>query len=1177
MPAAPKKTTTKKKTAKTAGAGKTAASAGRTTAKGTRTKAAAKRKPDKRVLAKKKQFFSAEVKVIITGLLGLLLFLSNFGVLGAAGDFLSGIETGLFGMVGYVFPVLLILAVVFYVRNQGTFLAEAKLICSLLMIIILSALMQLLFGTTETLSPVQYYAAGAAGELGGGTVGGIIAGLLRGAVGTIGAYLILIALLIICMVFVTERSFVNAAKSGAERTARAAAEGHERAKEAAAAYRERQAERREEERLRREERMARGVDFDAISLDSWKETDEQQLTDEAAMYAGYGRELIGGQPGMEDVDDGTGHGEIHVSGPATSGTQPETDDSRFDTQVLPDPNVFRGKIEGVPDYDDDTVPFDETEESPYKSYRFDTAAENGGKAPVLGLAEAERCGYAAGTSEAQPSRSKEAPKELLAFQRRGEENETRLIGSKDMPEPVYGGGQQEDAAARTDRFSGGYEAAAGVDRSGGSGAAATGIFGGSSFGELSRDNGAAGEDLRPAGSSDGTATLNLSNAVDFPDTSDVPDTFMAPGIADTSGASDILTTSRTLNTSKNSDASVTEAVSPAAHSGRTVTATGKELAGTSFEAAELLRKKLAGEIDRIDTGDEQKPAHLAADGDEEEIAEPRGRQSAGRAQQSGRSFEENGGAEVHGQHGAQRAARGTQQGNVPTDAENRAVAAEIEKKTAVKRPYVFPPLDLLKRGPKAAFTSQQELRETAVKLQQVLRTFGVGVTVTNVSMGPAVTRYELQPDVGVKVSRITSLTDDIKLALAAADIRIEAPIPGKAVVGIEVPNKTKATVYFRDIIDTEEFRSHPSRLAFGIGRDIAGKTVIGDIAKMPHLLIAGATGSGKSVGINTLIMSLIYKSSPEDVRMIMVDPKVVELSVYNGIPHLLIPVVTEPKKAASALNWAVAEMMDRYKKFSETGVRDIKGYNKKAEEVRRLLPADTDEEEVPKKMPQIVIIIDELADLMMVASGEVEDAIVRLTQLARAAGIHLVIATQRPSVNVITGLIKANVPSRIAFQTSSSVDSRTIIDMNGAEKLLGSGDMLYDPSGASKPIRVQGSFISDSEVQAVVDFLTRHGETEYSEEIGNAIEQQSLETSPGQQGGADDSRDEYFAQAGKLIIEKDKASIGMLQRMFKIGFNRAARVMDQLSEAGVVGPEEGTKPRKILMTEAEFEEFLKMS
>lgn len=502
--------------------------------------------------------------------------------------------------------------------------------------------------------------------------------------------------------------------------------------------------------------------------------------------------------------------------------------------------------------------------------------------------------------------------------------------------------------------------------------------------------------------------------------------------------------------------------------------------------------------------------------------------------------------------------------------EEQTVAEQIELKNEIKKKekkeYIVPPMNLLKKGAaNPSGLSEKVYRETAIKLQQTLQNFGVGVTVTNISCGPSVTRYELHPEQGVKVSKIVSLSDDIKLNLAAADIRIEAPIPGKAAVGIEVPNKENTLVLLRDLLESDTFKNHPSKVAFAVGKDIAGQVVVTDVAKMPHLLIAGATGSGKSVCINTLIMSVIYKADPEDVKLIMIDPKVVELSVYNGIPHLLIPVVTDPKKASGALNWAVAEMTDRYKRFAQYNVRDLKGYNAKINRIKEI-----EDENKPQKLPQIIIIVDELADLMMVAPGEVEDSICRLAQLARAAGIHLVIATQRPSVNVITGLIKANIPSRIAFSVSSGVDSRTIIDMNGAEKLLGKGDMLFYPSGMQKPQRVQGAFVSDQEVSEVVEFLTKEGpQAEYNPEIETKINTAAVNASAS--GG---ERDVYFVQAGRFIIEKDKASIGMLQRMFKIGFNRAARIMDQLAEAGVVGEEEGTKPRKVLITMEQFENMM---
>ena len=493
-------------------------------------------------------------------------------------------------------------------------------------------------------------------------------------------------------------------------------------------------------------------------------------------------------------------------------------------------------------------------------------------------------------------------------------------------------------------------------------------------------------------------------------------------------------------------------------------------------------------------------------------------------------------------------------------------------------PYRFPPLELLRAGAGPSADSDEELRRTAQTLKTTLQNFGVSVTITDISQGPSVTRYELLPEMGVKVSKIVSLADDIKLALAATDIRIEAPIPGKSAIGIEVPNREAQPVLLRDIIDTPEFRAQKSRISFAVGKDIAGKPVYSDIARMPHVLIAGATGSGKSVCINTIIISILYHANPDEVKFIMIDPKVVELSVYNGIPHLLIPVVTDPQKATAALNWAVAEMEARYRAFADARVREIKAYNALVQE----LDQTGRNENNLKFMPQIVVIVDELADLMMAAKSDVETAICRLAQLARAAGIHLIIATQRPSVDVITGLIKANMPSRIAFRVSSGVDSRTILDMNGAEKLLGKGDMLFFPQGLPKPTRVQGGFVSDEEVNEVVQFLQRSNprseeqqerQKEFLKKVENGASGTAAvfgEASPQAQ---EPEVDELFGAAGSFIIEKDNASIGLLQRRYRIGFNRAARIMDQLCDAGVVGDSEGTKSRTILMTPAEFASY----
>ena len=470
--------------------------------------------------------------------------------------------------------------------------------------------------------------------------------------------------------------------------------------------------------------------------------------------------------------------------------------------------------------------------------------------------------------------------------------------------------------------------------------------------------------------------------------------------------------------------------------------------------------------------------------------------------------------------------------------------------------YDYPSIELLRTVPDNGKSgSKKELQETALKLEQTLASFGVSAKVLNISKGPTVTRYELSPGSGVKVSKIVGLADDLALNLAASAVRIEAPIPGKAAVGIEIPNAEVSPVYLRDVVESKEYKNYPSNLAFAIGKDISGKTVVGDIGKMPHLLIAGATGSGKSVCINTLITSILYKARPDQVKLLMIDPKVVELGIYNGIPHLLIPVVTDPRKAAGALNWAVQEMVSRYNLFAEKGVRDLKGYNSALEE-----------EGADALLPQVVIIIDELADLMMVAPNDVEDAICRLAQMARAAGMHLVIATQRPSVDVITGIIKANVPSRISFAVSSQIDSRTILDMAGAEKLLGKGDMLYYPVGESKPIRLQGAFVSDKEVEAIVEFIKGQAEASYNVDIIEKLE------SEGERSDADPGdNDVLLTQAIEMIVETGQASISVIQRRFKVGYARAARLIDQMEARGVVGGFEGSKPRKILVSRQQWE------
>ena len=480
--------------------------------------------------------------------------------------------------------------------------------------------------------------------------------------------------------------------------------------------------------------------------------------------------------------------------------------------------------------------------------------------------------------------------------------------------------------------------------------------------------------------------------------------------------------------------------------------------------------------------------------------------------------------------------------------------------------YVYPSVNLLQKSSKKALKGgTKALQETATRLQRTLYSFGVQAKVENVSVGPAITRYELKPAEGVRVSKIANLADDIALNLAAETIRIEAPIPGKQAVGIEVPNQEKEMVPLRDVIESDEFKNNKSKLSIALGKDVAGNVVIGNIAKMPHVLIAGSTGSGKSVCINTIITSIIYNAKPSEVKLVMVDPKVVELSVYNGIPHLLIPVVTDPKKAAGALAWAVQEMDNRYNLFAEKGVRDLKGYNHAVEKDGEI-----------GKLPQIVIIIDELADLMMVAAKDVEESICRLAQKARAAGMHLVIATQRPSVDVITGLIKANVPSRIAFAVSSQVDSRTILDQVGAEKLLGKGDMLFFPAGESKPTRVQGAFVSDEEVEAIVDFVKSNGTATYSEDILESIENNNKtdkEKALEAEQSADDDVDPFLQDAISTVVETGQASTSFIQRRFKVGYARAGRIIDQMEERGVISGYQGSKPREVLWTNEKLAEL----
>lgn len=1065
---------------KTTASGKTA---GKKTA-GTKTTAA------KRTGTKKQEadssFLQSEAVILGTFAVCVFLFLSNFHICGMLGDMFSSMLLGVFGSIGYVAPVLLFLGTIFYASNKGNIRAVYKMLAVEVLLIVLCGLAQLIFGggyqEGQTFKEI-YETAGESG-MGGGVIGGALVLALHKTVGATGSYILLLVFMILCLVCITERSFVMAVKKGSGKAYQYAREDHERRKEI-------RQEKKEEERLLREEQRVQGVNLHSTDLSAGRPerftpdmampVTEEDLArfsadrkPEEKMETAVEREEKARAAARRDREERRAALGISPQ-PEPSPVQEEKEEPR------PDPaDVFRGNITMAgKEPEKETVPFDEDlslsrphrDEDVFLS-RSSRDFEDMDVFPEGGRPSMEQTAAQA-ASEAIP--------EAETFTEPWEEpGETMAKPGKTKNAPA----EPEDDGYWLDEDYDGNGNLQNAEKD------QTGEL--ESLAELDTEPYAVTEDYWEPVSVQPPydAKEEPEPAPVFPEAEEIQ-------------AGRVLSGAETENTGE------IPVLQKAEEKKQIVTAAGKVI---ETDAEEIIRQK----------------------------AEKRRREA-----EAAKAAEER-------------------------QAADAAVRQEIQKKEEKPRkPYVAPPLELLKKGPGAASgQSEKEFKETAIKLQQTLRNFGVGVTVTNISCGPTVTRYELHPEQGVKVSKIQSLADDIKLNLAATDIRIEAPIPGKAAVGIEVPNKVNSIVYLRELLESPEIRQHPSSLAFAVGKDIGGQPVVADLAKMPHLLIAGQTGSGKSVGINTMIMSLIYRSSPEDVKLIMIDPKVVELSVYNGIPHLLIPVVTDPKKAAGALNWAVAEMMDRYQKFAQSNVRDLKGYNAR---VKSLMEAgDVPADQIPAKLPQLVIIIDELADLMMVASSEVEDSICRLAQLARAAGIHLVIATQRPSVNVITGVIKANVPSRIAFSVASGVDSRTILDMNGAEKLLGNGDMLFYPSGYPKPLRVQGAFVSDQEVSQVTDYIKEQNEdTGYDRSVEQKMNQGG--GAGGASGGSD--RDTLFFDAGRFIIEKDKASIGMLQRMFKIGFNRAARIMDQLAEAGVVGEEEGTKPRKILMSMEEFDAF----
>lgn len=984
--------------------------------------------------------FTNEVVLWAVLALSIILFISNFGIAGAVGNFISSLLFGLFGLTAYIFPILLFAGTAFVIANQNNKMAIVKAAAAFGLFIFICMFLELVSGDSQTLTPLDSYLHAAEHKSGGGLFGGLLTWLIRPHLGLISAYVIDIIMMIICIVLVTQRSLWKPIRSGSRKV-------YDSARNETLKQRRQYQERRQ----RRMDNKVSGVSTDT----SLKQTDRPAASDNIS-------ELRPDPALLQDF-------------PIYMMNQPRP--NQTDT-------TGRSKKEPV------------LQEEPQMQQTLAAA----------GMGYAQVMPFPSSKTEAEP----ESFDKIIPIK-----NRKVTLQPNTADETT-----ESDIAAKPDRT----------------------------------------QNTQPASVSDSTDDM-LARSSDifselFPD-ADIP--------KETTAAADAVAHTEPLSFE---EPMLSEGMSDDADVKTDTALTQEREATYRLEKTDAETGAGAGFMESLDDeGDAEDLSETAPAISAEELMEQQLMAAAVVPERA---------AAAASSAGMKQAA--PRQAGQPrqTAAQTASLAADVQVRLAqsapkIKKEYILPPVDLLNVSrTNQTGDTREHLQETAMKLQQTLKNFGVNVTILNVSCGPSVTRYEIQPEMGVKVSKIVNLADDIKLNLAAADIRIEAPIPGKAAIGIEVPNKETVPVMFRDLIESDAFRRQSSPCAFAAGKDIAGQVVVTDICKMPHLLIAGATGSGKSVCINTIIMSIIYKAHPDDVKLIMIDPKVVELSVYNGIPHLLLPVVTDPKKAAGALHWAVSEMMDRYQKFADYGVRDMKGYNAKVKKI-----ADIPDENKPQKMPYIVIIVDELADLMMAAPADVEDAICRLAQLARAAGIHLIIATQRPSVNVITGLIKANMPSRIAFSVTSGIDSRTILDMNGAEKLLGKGDMLFYPQGLQKPVRVQGAFVSDTEVSDVVEFLTeRNGTSEYSP----AIEQQVENAASGSGGvsqdasGADD-RDVYFADAAKLLIDKDKASVSMLQRYFKIGFNRAARIMDQLEEAGVVGPEEGTKPRRIIMSPEEFAQY----
>ncbi len=1022
----------------TGSARKKSSSSGRRTASTKKRSTSSSRGSSKRGSSKNKQVINEvfdEIYLIVAIAVCVLLFLSVLGFIGSVGNVIADIMFGIFGLVSYVLPIVLLVGVAFYLSNKGLMVTTVKITSAIVLMVAICAFCQLLFFKDGVVvdSVLDYYINCSESKMGGGIVGGSVVRLLIKIVGSIGTYIVLAVVSLICIMLITERSIIESGRNIGSNVKENVRDNIER-------HRENQPYREEQRELNQRERELRRQENEIKRLEREEQRNKEREENRIKRQIIEENRLNKKREAIERREEETRlRMEKKVSG------------VMLDTKLVKQPgkamedDIHEIVAEGMSEQMDS---FDNNSFKNSHTITVDTS-----------FAELHNDSYL----------------------QNSDFNELNSYAEDHSLDNDYSGYGNNDYVNNNN----------------------------SGYGNNDYVNNNYSE---PDNNRDDYCYNNHSHNINIDKNN-----------YDDNGYSDNRYNDNNYNDNGYSD------------NGYNDNSYGYD----NYEdddSTEDYSNAIISETESL--------SHL---NDYDEYVKP---QAVAKETRS---------------HTAP-ATQATTDNSAGANKQNNS--AKVNKKKNLH--YRRPPINLLKPGDRnARGESKEKLNETSMLLQQTLKEFGVNVTMTGYSQGPAITRFEMRPERGLSVKKVLNLQEDIKLSMAATDVRIEAPIPGKSAIGIEIPNKENTTVMFRELIESQEFKNASSNISFAVGKGLSGETVVADIAKMPHLLIAGATGSGKSVCINTLIMSILYKAHPNDVKLIMVDPKVVELSVYNGIPHLLIPVVTDPKHASEALKWGVVEMDDRYEKFAQYGVRDLKGYNQKIKTL-----TDIPEDERPEPMYQLVIIVDELADLMMVASKEVEESICRIAQKARAAGIHLVIATQRPSVDVITGLIKANMPSRIAFSVSSGTDSRTILDMTGAERLLGKGDMLFYPAGSPKPSRVQGAFISDDEVNDVVEFLKKNcDEDVYDTSLSDRVKSGSASGGDSAASGGDD-RDELFDKAARLIIDKNKASIGMLQRMFKIGFNRAARIMDQLAEAGIVGEEEGTKPRKILMSEEQYEQFV---